>query len=103
AVFARRRLWAALALGGMLAALSASLLTFVFPHLADVVSISQARRLVGFSPRAFVIAGGDLVLARLLGPLVLPAALAAGIALQLTMPGNFGSPYRPGDGSPGWI
>ena len=103
AVFARRRLWAALALGGMLAALSASLLTFVFPHLADVVSISQARRLVGFSPRAFVLAGAALVLARLLGPLVLPAALAAGIALQLTVPGNFGSPYRPGDGSPGWL
>jgi hypothetical protein len=103
AVFARRRLWAALALGGMLAALSASLLTFVFPHLADVVSISQARRLVGFSPRAFVLAGGALVLARLLGPLVLPVALAAGITLELTMPGNFGSPYRPGDGSPGWL
>jgi hypothetical protein len=103
AVFARRRLWAALALGGMLAALAASLLTFVFPHLADVVSISQARRLVGFSPRAFVLVGGALVLARLLGPLVLPVALAAGIVLELTMPGNFGSPYRPGDGSPAWL
>ena len=78
AVFARRRLWAALALGGMLAALAVSLLTFVFPHFADAVSISQARRLVGFSPRMFVLAGGAIVLARLLGPLVLPVALAAG-------------------------
>jgi len=103
AVFARRRLWAALALGGMLAALAASLLTFVFPHLADIVSISQARRLVGFSPRAFVLVGGALVLARLLGPLVLPVALAAGIVLQWQVPGDFGSPYRHAHGSPGWV
>ena len=27
---------------------------FVFPHFADAVSISQARRMIGFSPRAFV-------------------------------------------------
>ena len=103
AVFARRRLWAALALGGMLAALAVSLLTFLFPHFADVVSISQARRLVGFSPRMFVIAGGALVLARLLGPVVLPVALAAGIVLQWWTPGSFGSPYRPGEGGPGWL
>jgi hypothetical protein len=103
AVFARRRLWAALALGGMLAALAVSLLTFVFPHFADAVSISQARRLVGFSPRAFVLAGGAIVLARLLGPLVLPVGLAAGILLQWWVPGSFGSPYRPGEGGPAWL
>jgi hypothetical protein len=103
AVFARRRLWAALVLGGMLAALTVSLLTFVFPHFADAVSISQARRLVGFSPRAFVLAGGAIVLARLLGPLVLPVGLAAGILLQWWVPGSFGSPYRPGEGGPAWL
>jgi hypothetical protein len=103
AALARRRLWAALALGGMLAALAVSLLTFVFPHFADAVSISQARRLVGFSPRMFVIAGGAIVLARLLGPLVLPVGLAAGVVLQWWVPGSFGSPYRPGEGSPGWL
>ena len=103
AVFARRRLWAALALGGMLAVLAVSLLAFVFPHFADVVSISQARRLVGFSPRAFVLAGGALVLARLLGPLVLPVGLASGILLQWWVPGSFGSPYRPGEGGPAWV
>ena len=103
AVFARRRLWAALVLGGMLAVLAVSLLTFLFPHFADLVSISQARRLVGFSPRAFVIAGGALVLARLLGPLVLPVALAAGIVMQWQVPGDFGSPYRHAHGSPGWL
>jgi hypothetical protein len=87
----------------MLAALAVSLLTFLFPHFADVVSISQARRLVGFSPRAFVLAGAALVLARLLGPLVLPVALAAGIVLQWRVPGDFGSPYRHAQGSPGWL
>jgi hypothetical protein len=103
AVLARRRLWAALALGGMLAVLAVSLLTFVFPHFADVVSISQARRLVGFSPRAFVLAGAALVLARLLGPIVLPVGLAAGILLQWQVPGDFGSPYRHAHGGPAWL
>ena len=103
AVLARRRLWAALALGGMLAVLAVSLLTFLFPHFADLVSISQARRLVGFSPRMFVIAGAALVLARLLGPVVLPVALAAGIVLQWRVPGDFGSPYRHAHGSPAWL
>ena len=103
AVLARRRLWAALALGGMLAVLAVSLLTILFPHFADLVSISQARRLVGFSPRMFVIAGAALVLARLLGPVVLPVALAAGIVLQWRVPGDFGSPYRHAHGSPAWL
>jgi hypothetical protein len=103
AVLGRRRLWASLVLGGMLAALAVSLLTFVFPHFADLVSISQARRLVGFSPRAFVLAGAALVLTRLLGSFVLPVALAAGIVLQWRVPGDFGSPYRHAHGSPGWL
>jgi len=103
ALFARRRLWAALALGGMLAVLAVSLLSFVFPHFADVVSISQARRLVGFSPRVLVLVGGALVLARLLGPVVLPVALAAGIVLQWRVPGDFGSPYRHAHGGPAWL
>jgi hypothetical protein len=103
ALLARRRLWAALALGGMLAALAVSLLTFVFPHLADAISISQARRIVGFSPRAFVLAGAALVLARLLRVLVLPVALAAGIVLQWRVPGDFGFPYRHAHGGPAWL
>ena len=103
AIFARRRLWAALVLGGMLSALAFSLLTFVFPHLADAISISQARRLVGFSPRAFVLAGGALVLARLLGLFVLPVALGAGIVLQWRVPGDFGFPYRHAHGGPAWL
>jgi hypothetical protein len=103
AVLARRRLWAAFVLGGMLITFAVALLTFVFPHFADVVSISQARRLVGFSPRAFVLAGAALVLARLLGAVVLPVALAAGIVLQWRVPGDFGFPYRHAHGGPGWL
>jgi hypothetical protein len=103
ALLARRRLWAALALGGMLAAFAVSLLTFVFPHFADAISISQARRMVGFSPRAFVLAGAALVLARLLGVLLLPATLAAGILLQWQVPGDFGFPYRHAHGGPAWL
>src|SRR5262249_57751644 len=50
AVFASRRRWAAWVLGGSLAVLTLTLVPFVFPRFADAVSISQARRLVGFMP-----------------------------------------------------
>jgi hypothetical protein len=103
ALFARRKLWAAFVLGGMLMAFAIALLPFVFPQLGDAVSISEARRIVGFSPRAFALVGGALVLARLLGPLVLPVGLAAGILLQWAMPGDFSAPYRHVHGSPGWL
>jgi hypothetical protein len=103
AVFARRRLWAAFALGGMLAAYVVSLLVFVFPHFADAVSLSQARRIVGFSPREVALVGAAFVLARLLGVFVLPVGLAAGIALQLAFPGDFERPFRHAQGAPGWL
>jgi 6-pyruvoyl-tetrahydropterin synthase-like protein len=103
AVFARRRLWAAFALGGMLAAYAVALLTFVFPHFADAVSLSQARRIVGFSPREIALVGAALVLARVLGVFVLPVGLAAGIALQLAFPGDFERPFRHAQGAPGWL
>jgi hypothetical protein len=90
AALAARQRWAALVLGGTLAVLGIELLVWVFPHFADAVSISQARRLAGFVPFAFALAGGASVLAALIGPLVLPVALAAGIALQLEFPGDFG-------------
>ncbi|HSC51806.1 MAG TPA: hypothetical protein VLD16_16200 [Gaiellaceae bacterium] len=103
AVFAHRRLWAAYVLGAMLAIYAVTLLPFVFPHFADAVSISQARRIVGFAPRSFVLVGGALVLAGFLRLWLLPVALAAGIGLQLAFPGDFGSPYRLVDGAPGWL
>jgi hypothetical protein len=87
---AARQRWAAFVLGGTLAVLGIELIPWVFPHFADAVSVSQARRLAGFVPVPFALAGGTAVLARLVGPLVLPAALGAGIGLQLAFPGDFG-------------
>src|SRR4051812_21011699 len=92
AALAARQRWAAFVIGGTLAILGVELLVWVFPHFADAVSVSQARRAVGFVPFAFALAGAASVLARLIGPVVLPVALAAGIALQLAFPGDF----RPG-------
>ena len=103
AVFAHRRMWAAFVLGSMLTTFTVTLLPFVFPHFADAISISQARRIIGFAPRPFVLVGGMLVLAGFLRLWVLPVALAGGIALQLAYPGDFGVPYRLVDGAPGWL
>jgi hypothetical protein len=91
-------------LGGTLAVLGIELLVWIFPHFADAISVSQARRAAGFVPFTFAFGGGAAVLARLLGPLVLPAALAAGIGLQLAFPGDFGPGLE--DGGPAaatWI
>jgi hypothetical protein len=100
AVLAHRRMWGAFVLGSMLATLAIGLLPSVFPQFADAVSISQARRIIAFSPRPFVLVGGALVLAGVLRWALLPVALAAGIALQLAYPGDFGSPYRFVHGGP---
>jgi hypothetical protein len=69
--------------------------------LSDAVSISQSRRAAGFLPFAFAFAGGVSVLAGLVRVLVLPLALAAGVALQLLYPGAFG--YRLTDGGPALV
>lgn len=98
--FAARRRWAAWVLGGTLAIFALTLVPFVFPHFADAVSISQARRLVGFIPYPYALAGGASVLAGLLGIFVLPLALAAGIVLEYTYPGDFG--YRFQGATPAW-
>jgi len=90
AAFAARQRWAAFVIGGTLAILGIDLLVWVFPHFADAVSLSQARRAVGFVPYAFALAGAASVLARLIGAFALPVALAAGVALQLAFPGDFG-------------
>jgi hypothetical protein len=100
AAFAARQRWAAFVVGGTLAILGIELLVWVFPHFADAVSLSQARRAAGFVPFAFALAGAAAVLARLVGPLVLPAALAAGIGLQLAFPGDFGPGLE--EGGPAW-
>ena len=86
---AARRRWAAYVVGGSLAVFAVMLLPFLFTSLADLVSISQARRAAGFLPFAFAFAGGFGVLARLVGPLLLPLALGAGMFLQIVYPGDF--------------
>ena len=76
------------------------LVPWLFTPFSDVVSLSQSRRLAGFVPFAFALAGGHGVLARLLGPLVVPLALVAGIVFQALHPGDFG--YTLEDGGPAW-
>lgn len=97
---AARRRWAAYVVGGTLAVLALTLVSPLFVTFSDVVSLSQARRFAGFLPFAFAFAGGLGVLAGLAKRWVVPGALAAGIALQLIYPGDFGSGLR--SGLPGW-
>ena len=100
AAFARHRRWAAFVIGGTLAITALTLVPPFFTTFSDVVSLSQARRVVGFVPFAFAFAGGVGVLARRIGGWVVPVALGAGIGLDLAWPGDFGTP---GDGGPGFV
>ena len=84
---ARRRRWAAFALGGTLAVLCVMEVPWLFVHLSNAVTLSQARRAAGFAPLPFALAGVLAVAAR--SWLVLPAALAFGIVLQRLWPGDF--------------
>lgn len=101
AALAARRRWAAFVVGGGLAIAALTLLPFLFAPLSDVVSISQARRLVGFFPFPFALAGGMGVVAALAGPLAAPLALAGGILLQLLTPGDFDRHLT--EGGPAWV
>jgi len=99
--FAARRRWSAYVVGGSLAVFAVMLVPLLFTTLADLVSISQVRRAAGFLPFAFAFAGGLGVLSALLGRVLLPLALAAGITLQVAYPGDFG--YVLEDTAPAWI
>ena len=80
------------------------LVPLLFTSLADLVSISQARRAAGFLPFAFAFAGGLGVLSRLIGPFLPPLALIAGVVLQFAYPGDFN--YALDEGAPAllvWI
>jgi uncharacterized protein DUF6541 len=90
AALAARSRWSAFVLGGTVLVLVIELWARIFPHFSDLVSLSQSRRAAGFVPFAIALAGGAAVLARGLGVLLLPIALAAGIVLQLEYPGDFG-------------
>ncbi|MEP7224072.1 MAG: hypothetical protein ABI783_03840, partial [Actinomycetota bacterium] len=98
---AARRRWSAYVVGGSLAVFAVMLIPFLFTALADLVSISQARRAAGFLPFAFAFAGGLGVLSKLVGRLLLPLALVAGIVLQVAYPGDF--EYVLEDTAPAWI
>ena len=95
---ARRQRWAALVLGGTAVVVALTLVPPFFSTFSDVVSLSQARRIVGFVPLAFAFAGGLAILTRRLGWWALPLSLGAGVALELVWPGDFGG--SPGDGGP---
>ena len=97
---AARRRWSAYVVGGSLAIFAICLVPWLFTPFADIVSLSQARRLAGYLPLAFALAGGIGVLASVAGRAVAPLALAAGILLQLAYPGDFG--YALQDGGPAW-
>ena len=99
--FAARRRWAAYVVGGSLAVFAVMLVPFFFTELADLVSISQARRAAGFLPFAFAFAGGMGVLAGLVGPILLPLMLGAGMFLQIVYPGDF--EYVLKNPAPAWI
>src|SRR5581483_5162225 len=83
---AARRRWSAFVLGGSVLVLVLELWSLVFPHFSDFVSLSQSRRAAGFVPFVFALVGGVAIGSRVLKLLVLPAALAGGIVLQLEYP-----------------
>jgi hypothetical protein len=89
-----RRRWAQYVLGGSLLILLLMEVPWLFVHLADAASLSQARRAAGFAPLPFAFAGAFALAARRV--VALPAALAAGIVLQLAWPGDFGVGLRNG-------
>jgi hypothetical protein len=101
ALFAARRRWAAFVVGGSLAVFTVMLIPLFFTMLADLVSISQARRAAGFLPFAFAFAGGLGVLSRFLWPWLPPIALLAGAGLQWAYPGDFD--YAFDDPGPRWV
>jgi hypothetical protein len=100
---AGRRRWSALVLGGAVLVLALELWSLVFPHFSDLVSLSQSRRAAGFVPFAFALVGGAAVATRMLRLLVVPVALAAGIALQLAWPGDFGNTSHLSPAAPAWV
>jgi hypothetical protein len=91
AALAARRRWAAFVLGGTVLVLGVELLDWAFPRFADALSVSQARRGATFLPLTFALAGAAAVLSRFLRLGVVLLGVAAGIALQVAFPGDFGT------------
>jgi hypothetical protein len=89
-----RRRWAPFVVVGSLLVLCLMLVPWLFVHFSDAASLSQSRRAAGFLPFPFVFAAGLALAVRRLW--LAPAALAAGIALQLEWPGDFDYGLRHG-------
>jgi hypothetical protein len=89
-----RKTWGQYVLGGSLLILLLMEVPWLFVHLSDAASLSQARRAAGFAPLPFAFAGAFALAARRF--VALPAALGAGIVLQLLWPGDFGVGLRNG-------
>ena len=100
AALAGRRRWAAYVLGGSLAIFAVVLIPPVFTALADLGSLSQARRLALFLPLPFALAGAAALLARFRLWAVVPVA-ALSVGLVLAYPG--GERGRLGDVGPAWV
>ena len=97
--FAANRRWAQFALGGSLLGLTILLVPQLFTLLADVFTVSQARRLSAFLPLAFALAGAFVAD----GPARLAAfalGLAAGFGVELLVGLDFATRVRMS--GPGW-
>lgn len=99
AALAPRRRWSALVLGSSFAIFALLLLTPLFTIFSDQVSLSQSRRLAGFLPLPFALAGAALLAGRLRWAAPL-AGLAAGLTADLAYTSEL--TYRLEQGGPAW-
>jgi hypothetical protein len=99
-MFASTRLWAALVVGGTLALLAILVIPPAFTAAADLLSLSQARRVPQFFPIPFAVVGGCILLTRLRAAGALIAA-GLGVAFLLLFPGQFTYVYSAGGA--GWV
>ena len=93
-----RRLWSSLVLGGSLLILTILLVSPVFTVFSELVSISQARRLVLFLPLSFALAGAAVLAGRFRWAAV-AGALALGVVASVAFPAG---EARAG-GWPAWV
>jgi hypothetical protein len=100
ALLAARRRWGALVLAGAGVVLLVTLFAPLFTVTSDLVSISQARRLVSFLPFALAFAGLAMVVARLRA-IGVGLALLAGVVATWRYPGDFTYSMSQG-GGPAW-
>jgi hypothetical protein len=91
---------AAFVVGTSVVIVSLLILPWLFTPFADLMSVSQARRLVFYLPLAFALAGGALLFARF-RVYAVGGALALGVLFEVLWPGDF--QYQLTDPGPGWV